>query len=393
MELEADGVRRVPSTSISASCSSASCSATPASRGIPAPTTGRSPSATSTATDSSSTASSASGTRPRTCATRSQRGDWDAVGRAIAREWENRKQLAPGVTTPGIDDLIARATRGRCHGREGVRRGRRRVPLLLRAARGARGDTGRTAQREGAPARLHVRAPRAGAWITRRSRRSWARSPTCSRSRATTRSRFARIDRRRTSSPRGPTRSPGWTRSSCAPFPASARTSRANSRAGRDRQPPYHQELLAQFPPTILDLLRLQGVGPKTVAMLYSTLNISTLDGLAAAREGSAALAQGHGRQEGGADSQVNRGAGQGRRPASADGDRRHRGRPGVLSDRPRAGRRVHSGRQPAPGLRNLRRHRHPGRRRRRSADGRVRRAPAVERVLGRGDDQVERES
>ena len=50
---------------------------------------------------------------------------------------------------------------------------------------------------------------------------------------------------------------------------------------------PYHQELLAQFPPTILDLLRLQGVGPKTVAMLYSTLNISTLEGLAAAaREG-----------------------------------------------------------------------------------------------------------
>ena len=50
---------------------------------------------------------------------------------------------------------------------------------------------------------------------------------------------------------------------------------------------PYHQELLAQFPSTILDLLRLQGVGPKTVAMLYSTLNISTLEGLsAAAREG-----------------------------------------------------------------------------------------------------------
>jgi DNA polymerase (family 10) len=45
----------------------------------------------------------------------------------------------------------------------------------------------------------------------------------------------------------------------------------------------YHQELLAQFPPTILDLLRLQGVGPKTVATLYSTLNIRTVDELAAA--------------------------------------------------------------------------------------------------------------
>ena len=37
-------------------------------------------------------------------------GDWDEVGRQIAREWENRKRLAPGVTTPAIDDLMARAT-------------------------------------------------------------------------------------------------------------------------------------------------------------------------------------------------------------------------------------------------------------------------------------------
>jgi D-glycero-alpha-D-manno-heptose-7-phosphate kinase len=35
--------------------------------------------------------------------------DWDGVGRAIADEWENRKRLAPGVTTPAIDDLIGRA--------------------------------------------------------------------------------------------------------------------------------------------------------------------------------------------------------------------------------------------------------------------------------------------
>src|SRR5688572_16894592 len=49
----------------------------------------------------------------------------------------------------------------------------------------------------------------------------------------------------------------------------------------------YHQELLQEFPPTILDLLRLQGVGPKTVALLYSALNITTVDQLAdAARSG-----------------------------------------------------------------------------------------------------------
>ena len=38
------------------------------------------------------------------------RRDWDEVGRQIATEWDNRKRLAPGVSTPTIDDLIARAT-------------------------------------------------------------------------------------------------------------------------------------------------------------------------------------------------------------------------------------------------------------------------------------------
>ena len=38
-----------------------------------------------------------------------ERGDWDEVGRQIAIEWVNRKRLAPGVTTPTIDALIARA--------------------------------------------------------------------------------------------------------------------------------------------------------------------------------------------------------------------------------------------------------------------------------------------
>lgn len=38
-----------------------------------------------------------------------ERADWDEVGRQIANEWNNRKRLAPGVTTPTIDALIARA--------------------------------------------------------------------------------------------------------------------------------------------------------------------------------------------------------------------------------------------------------------------------------------------
>ena len=49
----------------------------------------------------------------------------------------------------------------------------------------------------------------------------------------------------------------------------------------------YHAELLEQFPPTILDLLHLQGVGPKTAARLYGHLNIRTLADLEqAARDG-----------------------------------------------------------------------------------------------------------
>ena len=36
-------------------------------------------------------------------------GDWTATGAALAAEWENRKRLAPGVTTSAIDGLLARA--------------------------------------------------------------------------------------------------------------------------------------------------------------------------------------------------------------------------------------------------------------------------------------------
>jgi len=39
------------------------------------------------------------------------RRDWDQVGRALAEEWDNRKRLAPGVTTVTIDALIERAMR------------------------------------------------------------------------------------------------------------------------------------------------------------------------------------------------------------------------------------------------------------------------------------------
>jgi D-glycero-alpha-D-manno-heptose-7-phosphate kinase len=38
-----------------------------------------------------------------------ERGQWNEVGREIAEEWENRKRLAPGVTTPEIDQMMAAA--------------------------------------------------------------------------------------------------------------------------------------------------------------------------------------------------------------------------------------------------------------------------------------------
>ncbi len=45
----------------------------------------------------------------------------------------------------------------------------------------------------------------------------------------------------------------------------------------------YLRELLAEYPPTLLDLMRLQGVGPRTVRQLHAELGISTLDDLEAA--------------------------------------------------------------------------------------------------------------
>ncbi len=38
-----------------------------------------------------------------------ERGDWADVARQVAAEWANRQALAPGVTTPALDRLIARA--------------------------------------------------------------------------------------------------------------------------------------------------------------------------------------------------------------------------------------------------------------------------------------------
>ena len=46
---------------------------------------------------------------------------------------------------------------------------------------------------------------------------------------------------------------------------------------------PLREELLKKYKPTMLELLRLPGMGPKTVAMLYSALKIGDIDALEAA--------------------------------------------------------------------------------------------------------------
>ena len=58
----------------------------------------------------------------------------------------------------------------------------------------------------------------------------------------------------------------------------------------------YHRGLVAEFPPSILDMMCLQGVGPKTVAMFYRELGVRTLDDLErAARDGRLRAVRGMG--------------------------------------------------------------------------------------------------
>jgi DNA polymerase (family X) len=58
----------------------------------------------------------------------------------------------------------------------------------------------------------------------------------------------------------------------------------------------FHRELLAEFPASILDVLHLQGIGPKTVATLYREVGVRTVDDLEqACRDGRVRALKGMG--------------------------------------------------------------------------------------------------
>ena len=156
-------------------------------------------------------------------------------------------------------------------------------------------------------------------WITWRSRAFSARSPTSSRSRATTRSRFARTATPPTSSRNHPH--------------ALARSGRRRAaRDSRHRQGPGRQDPRdrrdRRLPPTTASSSRssrrrsstccaCRASGPKTVATLYRELGVRTLEDLEqAAADGPRARPQGHGPEEGSADPQGARGTKATRRPA-----------------------------------------------------------------------------
>jgi DNA polymerase (family 10) len=55
----------------------------------------------------------------------------------------------------------------------------------------------------------------------------------------------------------------------------------------RDGKLPQHQELLQKYRPSMLELLKIQGLGPKTIALLWSAFQVSDLEGVEKlAREG-----------------------------------------------------------------------------------------------------------
>ena len=163
--------------------------------------------------------------------------------------------------------------------------GRRRPPPRPTSATARRDDRAARPPTAHSPDADDARDARRAAGAPRRptatSRGSSTRSATSSRSRARSCSRPSP-----TTAP--PTRSPGPRSTSrrrtrrATGGRSRAWARRSATRSSSSRRPgtwPYHERLRAEIPATLVDLLRIPGVGPKTVRVVYEGLGIATLDG------------------------------------------------------------------------------------------------------------------
>ena len=351
------------STSIRASSSAASSSPTPARRAIPARTTGRSPSAISTATVRSSTASSAFAIPPRACATALRAGDWDEVGRQIATNGTTRKRLAPGVTTPAIEtpdrrgDCAPAPPPPRCAAPAAAAACSATVRLQPRQAIAE-------ALAAGGARLLDYRIEIEGfeAWITWRSPACSGRSPICWKSRTTTRSRFARTATAPTSSPITRTIWPCSTPPALREIPGIGKDLAARIRRdGHDRRirvPP--RAASRNFRPRSSTCCIFRGRPEDRRDALSRARHPDARGSRGGLRARSRAGAERHGREERSAHPEGTDRSEAATRAATCWPTRtRSRRRSSSMLRGTGAGGADHARRQPAPRMRDLRRHRH----------------------------------
>src|SRR5436190_9195459 len=178
--------------------------------------------------------------------------------------------------------------------RQGLRRGRRRLPVLPRRAGGRAGDSSGSPRSGRPPARFHHRA----GWPASREPRHCLRRSVDNLAIARVLAEIGDLLEIKGENPfkirayRNAAETASHLAERLADLTPPQRL--AIRGIGKDLAAkigtlietgsiPYHQELLQEFPASILDLLHLQGVGPKTAALLYRELGIRTLDDLEAA--------------------------------------------------------------------------------------------------------------
>ena len=91
-----------------------------------------------------------------------ERSDWAEAGRLLRQEWENRRQNAPGISTPLIDRLIASTRRAGVTGAKVCGAGGGGCVIFL-VERGSKAAVSAIVEREGAtvlPVRVAARGVR-----------------------------------------------------------------------------------------------------------------------------------------------------------------------------------------------------------------------------------------